>query len=60
MQTEVDSDDYTSLIKIITLLYADDTIILAEDAVSFRKSLDAFAKYCKELKLDINVNKSKW
>ena len=56
---DVNSDDYNSLIRIITLLYADDTIILAEDADSLQKALDDFAQYCKEWKLDINISKSK-
>ena len=56
---DVNSDDYNSLIRIITLLYADDTIILAEDADSLQKALDDFAQYCKEWKLDLNISKSK-
>lgn len=59
IRIDVDSDDNTSLVKKITHLYANDTIILAEDAVSFQKSLDDFAKYCRKWKFDINVNKSK-
>ena len=40
-------------------MYADDTIILAENADSLQKSLNDFADYCRQWKLDINVNKSK-
>ena len=47
---DIDSDDYISLLKIITLLYADDIVILAEDPDSFQKSLNDFAKYCKKKK----------
>ena len=59
IKLDVNIDDYNSLITIIILLYADGTIILAEDADSLQKALDDFAQYCKEWKLDINISKSK-
>ena len=45
--------------KIFVLLYADDTVILADNAEAFQKSLDSFDSYCTEWKLKINQNKSK-
>ena len=54
-----DSEDFYIFFKLIVLLYADDTIIVAEDAESLQKCLDDFATYCNEWKLNINVDKSK-
>ena len=48
---DVDSEDFTLFLKLIILLYADDTVILAEDAYSMQKSLDDFYSYCNEWKL---------
>lgn len=56
---DVDSEDFTLFLKLIILLYADDTVILAEDAHSMQKSLDDFYTYCNEWKLKINTDKSK-
>ena len=56
---DVDSEDVTLFLKLIILLYADDNVILAEDAYSMQKSLDDFYSYCNEWKLKINTAKSK-
>lgn len=47
------------LLKLSLLLYADDTILIAEDKESLQKSLDDFERYCKHWKLNINVEKTK-
>ena len=57
---DVEVDDQTSyFFKLFVLLYADDTVILADNAEEFQKSLDSFHHYCSEWKLTINQNKSK-
>ena len=58
---EIDNqtDDMFTFLKIIILLYADDTVILSDDAMSFQKCLDNFNEYCQIWKLKINVSKSK-
>ena len=53
------TEDISIFLKIIVLLYADDTVILASDPDSFQKCLDDFNDYCNDWKLKINVNKSK-
>ena len=57
---DVEVNDQTSyFFKLFVLLYADDTVILADTAEEFQKSLDSFHHYCSEWKLTINQNKSK-
>ena len=47
------------LLKLFVLLYADDTVILAETAQDLQKGLDLFSKYCKEWMLKVNTQKTK-
>ena len=49
---------YMSL-KIFVLLYADDTVILAESSDDLQIGLDMYSSYCKQLKLEINNDKTK-
>ena len=46
-------------IKLFILLYADDTVLLAESAENLQSILNVFQDYCKLWKLKINVDKSK-
>ena len=41
------------------LMYADDTILIAESAEELQKSIDALEDYCKLWKLQINSQKTK-
>jgi hypothetical protein len=41
------------------LLYADDTIILAETPESLQNALNSFENYCTRWKLKVNLNKTK-
>ena len=45
--------------KIFCLLYADDTIILAESPSQLIKALDALNLYCNKWGLKVNVDKTK-
>ena len=45
--------------KIFCLLYADDTIILAESPAQLLKALDALYLYCNKWSLKVNVDKTK-
>ncbi|MCG7875884.1 MAG: reverse transcriptase family protein [Candidatus Thiodiazotropha endolucinida] len=47
------------LIKVFVLLYADDTVILAETAEKLQKSIDSFNRYCALWKLKVNESKTK-
>ena len=41
------------------LLYADDTIILAENERDLPRALNSVHEYCTEFKLIVNINKTK-
>jgi hypothetical protein len=45
--------------KIFALLYADDTIILAETPESLLNALNSFENDCTRWKLKVNLNKTK-
>ena len=48
-----ESED-ASLIKLFVLLYADDTIILAENERDLQTALDSVHEYCTKFKLIVN------
>ena len=41
------------------LLYADDTVILADNPILFQKSLKSLQPYCEKWKLTVNITKNK-
>ena len=45
-------------LKLYLLLYADDTVILAETPNDLQISLNSMAEYCKDWELSINVTKT--
>ena len=49
----------TDFLKIFILLYADDTVLFAENATDMQKSLLAFQEYCVRWKLTVNTTKTK-
>ena len=46
-------------LKVFVLLYADDTVIIAESAEDLQKALTAYALYCETWKLVVNSSKTK-
>ena len=42
-----------------SILYADDTVLLAESPFDLQNQINAFHEYCRLWKLRINVNKTK-
>jgi hypothetical protein len=46
-------------LKIFVMLYADDTILLAQSAEDLQVQLNAFGEYCDNWKMKVNVNKTK-
>ena len=52
-------DNATYLLKILSILYADDTVLLSEKYADMQHSLRIFADYCIHWKLTINEEKSK-
>ncbi|MEW8546068.1 MAG: reverse transcriptase family protein [Candidatus Thiodiazotropha sp.] len=52
-------DDVETFLKILVLLYADDTVIFGTDEKAFQENLDAFFDYSQLWKLNINYSKTK-
>ena len=52
-------DNYIAMLNMCVLLYADDTIVLAENACELLKDLDAVHDYCGMYKLTVNIKKTK-
>ena len=48
-----------TMMKVLVLMYADDTVILAEDERGISNALKAMEAYCDRWKLDINCRKTK-
>jgi hypothetical protein len=55
----VDPLDLTLWLKLLVLLYADDTIILSNSPQDFQNSLNTFNNYCNDWHLTVNPNKTK-
>ena len=53
------TEDIVVFMKIGLLLYADDTLLIADNERDLQISLDVFTDYCKTWKLKINDSKSK-
>ena len=56
---EANTADIYFYIRLLVLLYADDTVILAENSDDLQNSLDLFCEYCRVWKLRINYSKTK-
>ena len=57
--TDISTANLTVYMKLFTLLYADDIVLMAESLMDLQNGLDAFHSYCNEWKLHINVSKTK-
>ena len=53
------SEELNVYFKIFCLLYADDTLILAEDEIQLQKALDGLHEYCNKWSLKVNTDKTK-
>ncbi|XP_074647723.1 uncharacterized protein LOC141903501 [Tubulanus polymorphus] len=51
--------DLDTLLNLFIILYADDTVILAEDENSLQSQLDTLYAYCLENDLTVNIDKTK-
>ena len=56
---EILSQESITYVKLLILLYADDTIIFSCDKDNFQKALENFQEYCQTWKLKINYSKTK-
>ena len=57
--TDTILEEFETFAKLYTLLYADDTIIMAESADELQNALHALKNYCCEWDLKINTSKTK-
>ena len=53
------NDEILTYLKLYILLYADDTIIMAENPYQLQLALNALNEYCQTWKLKINISKTK-
>ena len=56
---KLSNDEIEVYFKLYILLYADDTVILAESAVELQSALNAMFLYCKSWDLEVNPVKTK-
>jgi hypothetical protein len=59
MQEHTETEDIVVYLKLFTILYADDTIILAESSHELQAALNGMFHYCQLWKLRINTSKTK-
>ena len=59
IKCEVNEEDVYIYIKLLVLLFADDTIIFGNNKEDLQLALDVFEKYCTEWKLTVNISKTK-
>ena len=52
-------DDVLVFLKLFLLLYADDTVILAENAEELQSALNAMSEYCQTWGLQVKTDKTK-
>ena len=55
----LDTEEISVYLKLYLLLYADDTVILAETKYELQAALNAMYLYCKTWNLEINASKTK-
>lgn len=56
---QLSNEDIDVFLRLYVLLYADDTIVLAESANELQKALDILERYCDDNNLVVNSNKTK-
>lgn len=59
VEIECCNEDIYFFTKLIVLLYADDTVLIADSPENLQKCIDDFVTYCQTWKLKINYDKTK-
>ena len=59
LNININDNDVLLYLKLFAILYADDTILMSDDANKFQNLLNSFANYCNQWRLQINLNKTK-
>jgi hypothetical protein len=57
--SEQSVNELNVFIKLFVILYADDTVILADTKKGVQKTMNIFQSYCEIWKLEVNVHKRK-
>lgn len=58
IKNALSNDDIEFFVKLILLLYADDTVLLADTPEELQKALDYTDEYCKNWQLTVNIKKT--
>ena len=56
---DINYEDVSVYIKILVLLFADDTVLFGTNEADLQYTLDLFQHYCEHMKLTVNVSKTK-
>ena len=56
---EIPDSDLHTFLKLLIILYADDTVLFAKSKQNLQKCLDGLEQYCDKWKLKINTDKTK-
>ena len=56
---EIPDSDLNTFLKLLIILYADDTVLFAKSKQNLQKCLDGLEQYCDKWKLKINTDKTK-
>ena len=56
---KLNDEQLDNFIRLLILMYADDTIILADNEKNMQLALNALHSYCNKWKLEINCSKTK-
>ena len=59
IECAVNTAEVYSYLKLLILLYADDTVIFSDSSEKLQAALNAFETYCTEWKLHVNTSKTK-
>ena len=59
IQEELLYDEFTTFFRLYLLMYADDTVLLAESPEDLQTSLNTMKDYCSMFDLEINIDKTK-
>lgn len=59
VKRELSDNDIELYVKLFVLLYADDTIVLAESELELQAALNAVSVYCKDNDLTVSLTKTK-
>lgn len=59
IKCDINSNDIAVFLKLLILLYADDTVLFSDNETDLQHSLVVFEDYCQRWKLNVNTSKTK-